>query len=264
MNQEDPDHWASWQYTTLDGGRVPATEIEQARRDLDIRTFRQEYEATFETAGNRVYYAFEREHNVRSWTGEVPREIAVGVDFNVSPMSAVIFVRTGDRVHAIDEVQMFSSNTQELVDEIRRRYPSSRIWAYPDPAGNQRKTSAGGATDITILQNAGWTVKAPRSHNAVRDGINAVNSMLCNAEGQRRFFVDPRCRHTIESLEKFGYKPDTQIPDKDSGWDHMCDAVRYYFDFVFPVRRDTPTLQAERWGHKIGQMPQSQTSRLRI
>ena len=51
----DEHHWESFQYTTLDGGNVPEEEIEQAKRDLDERTFRQEYLATFETAGNRIY-----------------------------------------------------------------------------------------------------------------------------------------------------------------------------------------------------------------
>lgn len=255
MHQEDPDNWASFQYTTLDGGNVSSEEIEQARRDLDIRTFRQEFEATFETAGNRVYYAFDREHNVRPWTGEAVTTIAVGCDFNVSPMCAAIFARKGDDVWAIDEIQMYSSNTQELAEEIHARYPHirpERIFAYPDPAGSARSTKSGGLTDHIILRNAGFQVKAPRAHQPVRDGINAVNSMLCSADNRRRFFVDPRCKNIIECLEKFGYKPDTQIPDKDSGFDHMADAIRYYFDYVFPVRREVEYQPPQRWGHSIG------------
>ena len=41
-----PD-WYSLQFTTLQGGNVAKEEIEQAKRDLDSRTFQQEYEATF-------------------------------------------------------------------------------------------------------------------------------------------------------------------------------------------------------------------------
>ena len=47
--------WESFTYSTLDGGNVSSEEIEQARRDLDERTFRQEYEATFETYSNRLF-----------------------------------------------------------------------------------------------------------------------------------------------------------------------------------------------------------------
>ena len=256
MAQEDPDSWASWQFTTLQGGFVSQSEIESAKQLLDSRTFQQEFEATFVTAGNRVWYAFDRLHNVQPYEGNSSKTtVAIGMDFNIDPMSAVIFAREGDNVWAIDEIEMYSSNTQEMVAEIRNRYPHirpERTWVYPDPASRQRKTSAGGVTDLSLLQNAGFTVKAPAAHNPVRDGINAVNSMLCSAGGQRRFFVDPRCRKLIECLERHNYKPGTTVPDKDTGYDHLTDAARYYFDYVWPVRRDIPIEPPQRWGHGIG------------
>ena len=252
MPKEDPDHWSSYQFTTLQGGFVSESEINEARNLLDARTFQQEFEATFTTAGNRVWYAFDRLHNVRSVPSNSLDVLYVGMDFNIDPMSAVVFTRLGDDVYAIDEIEMFSSNTQEMVAELRTRYPKTRLWVYPDPACRQRKTSAGGLTDLSILQNAGFTVKVPHAHNPVRDGVNAVNSKLCNSNGQRTFFVDPGCRRLIECLERQNYKPGTTQPDKDSGYDHLTDAVRYYFDYVFPVRRDIVEQAPQRWGHKLG------------
>ena len=256
MALEDPDNWESWQFTTLEGGFVSASEVEAAKQLLDARTFQQEFEATFVTAGNRVWYAFDRLHNVVPYTGTADRTtIAIGMDFNIDPMSAVVFAREGNNVWAIDEIEMYSSNTQEMVAEIHNRYPHirpERVWVYPDPASRQRKTSAGGVTDLSLLQNAGFIVKAPAAHNPIRDGINAVNSMLCSAGNQRRFFVDPKCRKLIECFERHNYKAGTTVPDKDSGYDHLTDAARYYFDYVFPVRRDTPIEPPQRWGHSIG------------
>ena len=256
MPQEDPDTWSSFQYTTLDGGNVDELEIDQARKLLDSRTFQQEFEATFVSAGNRVWYAFDRVHNIKPYTGNAAAQtIAIGMDFNIDPMSAVIFAREGDHVWAIDEIEMYSSNTQEMVAEIRSRYNklvADRIWVYPDPACRQRKTSAGGFTDLSILQNAGFVVKAPNSHNQIREGVNAVNSMLCSAGGDRRFFVDPRCKRLIECLERHNYKPGTTVPDKDTGYDHLTDAARYYFDYVWPVRRNIEPQAPQRWGHSIG------------
>lgn len=252
MPKEDPEHWASYQFTTLQGGFVSESEINEARNLLDARTFQQEFEATFTTAGNRVWYAFDRLHNVRPSPSNALDVLYVGMDFNIDPMSAVVFTRQGDDVYAIDEIEMYSSNTQEMVEELRTRYPKTRLWVYPDPACRQRKTSAGGATDLSILQNAGFTVKVPHAHNPVRDGVNAVNSKLCNSVGQRSFFVDPRCRRLIECLERQNYKPGTTQPDKESGYDHLTDAVRYYFDYVFPVRRDIVAQAPQRWGHKLG------------
>lgn len=250
---EDPENWSSYQFTTLDGGNVPAEEVEQAMRDLDERTFRQEYLATFETFAGRIYYSFERIHNVVKYQGTTPDILYIGLDFNISPMSAVVATRIGDTLHIIDEVRMFSSNTQEVVDEIKQRFPRSKIWAYPDPAGNQRKTSAGGQTDITILANAGFVVKAPRVHTPVRDRINAVNSRLCSSSGVRHLLIDPKCKYTIEGLERQTYKEGTSQPDKESGYDHMNDALGYMVDYLFPVRRDIDPelLKPQRWGHAL-------------
>jgi len=250
---EDPSAWSSYSFTTIEGGNVLEEEIESARRDLDERTFRQEYLATFETFSGRIYYAFDRAANVRKYEGNTPDVVYVGMDFNIDPMSAVIAVRSGDTLHIIDEVRLFSSNTKEMVDEIKQRFPKSKVWVYPDPAGSQRKTSAGGMTDITILQNAGFVVKAPRAHTPVRDRINAVNSRLCDSTGIRRLFIDGKCKYTIEGLERQTYREGSSQPDKDSGYDHMNDALGYMVDYLFPVRRDIDPelLTPQRWGHAL-------------
>jgi hypothetical protein len=175
------------------------------------------------------------------------------MDFNIDPMSMVIAARKGDALYVIDEIRIYGSNTAEVVDELKNRYPKTKIWIYPDPAGRQRKTSAGGATDITILQNAGFVVKVPNSHTPVRDRINAVNSRLMSSSGESQLFIDPKCKYTTESLERQVYKQGTSQPDKDGGFDHMNDALGYMVDYMFPVRRDREQdTQPQRWAHRIG------------
>jgi hypothetical protein len=252
MAQEYPEEWAAFQYTTEQGGNVSISEIEAARRSLDARTFNQEFRATFETFSGRIFYAFDRKYNVKAYTDPLPKELHLGVDFNIDPMSAVLGVKTGNVMHIIDEFKIFGSNTEELVEEVKTRYPGHTIIAYPDPAGAQRKTSAGGKTDHTILRTAGFTVKAPHAHNAVRDGINAVNAKLLSSSGFTTLFFDPKCKYAIECLEKQTYKEGTSIPDKDSGFDHMNDALRYMVDYLFPIRQPTTPIPVRQWGHKIG------------
>jgi hypothetical protein len=173
------------------------------------------------------------------------------MDFNIDPMSAVVAIRKNNDLCIIDEIRLFSSNTAEIVEEIKSRYGHRKIWVYPDPASRQRKTSAGGTTDLTILQNAGFIVKCPNSHNPVRDGINAVNSRLLNDRKEVNMYFDPKCKATIEAMEKFTYKEGTSQPDKQSGYDHMADALRYAVDYMFPIKKDTDHIvQPARWGHK--------------
>ena len=245
-------NWQSWTFRTIDGGNVAPEEIEQARRDLSDRQFRQEYEATFETYAGRIYYNFDRSRNLAQYRGEIPREIMVFCDFNVNPISAAVAVPVRSGIHIVDEITIYGSNTDELVDEIRSRYPDKSVRVYPDPAGVQRKTSAGGRTDITILENAGFRVFYHRHHPAVRDRINAVNAALSNADGESSLWIDPACRRVIECLEKQIYKEGTQIPDKDGGFDHMNDAIGYGIEYLKPVTRErTAQAQPARWGHAI-------------
>ena len=248
---EDPGHWASFQYTSLDGGRIPPEEIEQARMDLDERTFRQEFEASFETFVGRIAYNFTREESVLELEDVDTSVIHIGMDFNVSPMSAAIHLRRNDILYQIDEINIHSANTQDMCDEIKSRYPRSKVFVYPDPSGSARKTSAGGQTDHSILSNAGFIVKAPRKHNAVKDRINSYNARLKSSLGQRHLYISPNCKHTIESLEKYCYKEGTQVPDKGE-WDHMFDAASYCVDFLFPLTRDrAPLPLPQRWSHGL-------------
>ena len=229
--------WSSFQFTTLDGGNVPPEEIEAARKDLDSRTFKQEYEASFETYSGVIAYNF-HDDNIRQFALTDEKQLFIGMDFNVDPMSAVVMVKTPIGLHAIDEIIIYGSNTNEMCEEIRNRYPTQQIIVFPDPAGAQRKTSASGKTDISILHNAGFTPKYRSKHPAVKDRINALNTQLSSGDGERRFFVDPKCKNLIKCLRQHSYKEGTQIPDKGNGLDHIFDALTYCVEYVFPVKRD--------------------------
>lgn len=238
--------WSSYQFTTIEGGNVSQSEIEQAKRDLDERTFNQEYQAQFVNYSGIIYYNFSREESVRK-TVDISDTLHIGMDFNLDPMSAVIATRNGDALHIIDEIVIYGSNTDEMVDEILTRYPKQRLFVYPDPASRQRKTSAGGRTDLSILQNAGFTVKVRNSHTSIRDRINAVNSRLKSTDGIRHVYIDPKCKQVIQSLERQVYKEGTSQPDKDSGFDHMNDALGYLIDFLYPIKRQYDIPQPTRW-----------------
>jgi hypothetical protein len=54
-------------------------------------------------------------------------------------------------------------------------------------------------------------------------------------------------------MERFTYKEGSSQPDKDSGYDHMADALRYAIDYMFPIKKDTSDIvQPRRWTHNIG------------
>jgi len=229
--------WQSFKFTTLEGEQVSKDEIEQAKEDLDLRTFQQEYEATFVNYSGMIYYNFNREKNLLDKFSNYHNTLHIGLDFNVEPMCAVVSVIENDSIIIIDEIQIYSSNTNEMVDEIKTRY-NKKIIIYPDPSAKQRKTSAGGMTDLAILKNAGFEVRCRNKAPLVRDRINAVNSKLKNVKGQNSLFILKSCKNAIKSIERQIYKEGTHIPDKDSGYDHMNDALGYLVEYNYPLKRD--------------------------
>ena len=242
------DDWASWQFTTLDGGNVTAEEIEAAKDDLDERTFRQEYMASFETYSNVIYYNFDHKKLFREQMEVDVKDILhIGMDFNVSPISAVIAKSDGKTIQVFDNIEIYGSNTQEMCDEIKERYPNNRIIVYPDASGGARSTK--GISDHRILQQNGFVVKAPRRNPAVKDRINSVNAALQNANGDSRLSIYFKCKRVIESLEKHTYKGDTRQPDKESGFDHLTDALGYLVNSILPIKRpETSTESTDYFG----------------
>lgn len=244
---ESNKDWQSFKYTTLEGGQVSSEEIEQAKQDLDVRTFQQEYEATFVNYSGMIYYNFNRQKNIIEKYERNSAFLHIGLDFNVDPMTAVVCIIERDIVVVVDEIQIYSSNTQEMCEEIRSRYRNKNIVVYPDPSARQRKTSAGGFTDISILKNAGFDVRCRNTAPLVRDRINSVNSRLKNVNGKNNLFIVKSCKNVIKSIERQIYKEGTHIPDKDSGYDHMNDALGYLIEYNFPLRRNFVSSPQKRW-----------------
>ena len=134
-----------------------------------------------------------------------------------------------------------------MVQEIKHRYKDKHIYVYPDPASKQRKTSAGGTTDLAILKNAGFHLRVRNAHPLIRDRINAVNTKLKNANGKRTLFIANNCKNVLKSIERQIYKEGTVIPDKDNNYDHMNDSLGYLVEYLYPVRRDFKPSKPMRW-----------------
>lgn len=245
LNEKD---WNAFQFTTIDGGNVPPEEVEAAMRDLDDKTFAQEYLATFNSYSGTVYYNFDYKKHIQPQTDIDTGIIHVGMDFNWDPFSCVIAQVSGNEIRVHDELYIRGSSTDDVVDELKRRYPHSKIIVYPDPASRQKRTSAGGKTDFSILMNAGFKVLARPSHTPVRDRVNAVNTKLKTADGNVSLYIDPKCKHIVESLQRLTYKEGTTVIDKDSGLDHASDSLGYLIDYLFPLRTYIePQAEPQRW-----------------
>ena len=237
----DEEDWESWQFTTLEGGNVPPEEVEAARRNLDTRTFEQEYEAEFVTYTGLVYYGFDYRESVVDKDYDPDLPVMIGMDFNIDPMTATIFQEDENdgTLFLVDEIEIFGSNTDEMAEEILCRYPETYITVFPDPACVQSRTSAGGRTDLSILQSYGFKCKFRRKHPLIRDRINSVNSALCAADGTRRLLISKTCKRVINAFERHSYKKGTNLPEKggESDLSHITDSVGYLVEYLYPINK---------------------------
>jgi len=226
----DPtEEWKRWSFTTIEGGNVPAEEVEAARAQLDERTFKQEFEASFENLTGLVAISF-GDDNISEKAKDISvSPILLGVDFNVDPMSGICAVKDGENLYVFDEVMLTGgATTWDFAEEVVRRYGvDRRVIACPDPTGGARKTAGVGATDHSILRRSGFNVSSPRAPWKIRDKITAVNTALLDASGSRRTFIHPRCKQLIKSLRTLTYAPNTGLPNKNLGVDHAFDAFGY-------------------------------------
>ena len=159
---------------------------------------------------------------------DVGGPILVGLDFNVGIMAGVICSKVQDQLHIWDEIAVKNSNTDEVGQMLRERFPNREIVVYPDPTGQARKTSTG-VTDHGILRKYGLKVVAPKSPWAVKDRLNATNWLIKNAEGERRMYVHPRCKNTIKGFRSVTFKEGAEdfIVDKEPGLEHWIDGAGY-------------------------------------
>ena len=227
-------NWKSWQFKTIDGGFVPKEEIERAKRSMDEVIFRQEFEGSFETTGNRAAYNFERElHCIK--TKELSNNLWWGVDFNVDFMTAVLACQyTDGTIHFFNELRLKNSNTEELSIEMKKIAPN--IECYPDPAGKARSTTSR-RSDHQILRDHGFLIRAKKSHPSHIDRLNALNRKLKDAEGKVGMTVEPSCRFLVKDLEQCQRDKRGGLDKTQMDLTHALDACSYAIAHKFPIRR---------------------------
>jgi hypothetical protein len=244
---QNQPHWAAFQFTTEQGGIVLREELESAMHEMDERTYRQEFQASFENLGTGIaYYAFDRAHNVRPLHYNPKLPLFWALDFNMNPLCSVLGQTFNGVVHILDELILPDSNTLAACEEFlsrTRKWTTApevfdeplpldvanefedllaqlqplplNVYIYGDATGEQRKTSAS-RTDWQIVKNFFGryldryraSFRVPSANPPVKDRINCVNAVLCNHAGQHRLRIDPRCKQLIKDFEQVCWKAD--------------------------------------------------------
>ena len=219
------------QGSSFDNPYLPPSYVESLRDSYDEKMYQQEVLGQFVTTGvGQVYYSFNRLRNVKPVAMDPKYPLMIGMDFNINPMSAVVFQCIGPEIRVIDEISLMSSDTSEMGKFILAKY--GRVRVIPDSTGKRKQTSSKGLSDHQILRDMGHEV-VYNANPARFDRYVCVNNLL----EKDRLVIDPKCKHLIADLEKVTYRPGTTEPDAttDKTLTHISDALGYGCWFCFPV-----------------------------
>lgn len=255
----DPD-WRLYHWKSAD--ILPPDVIEAARRRMSARQFKQEYEASFETAAGRIY----EEYGPANHTTEriqSHEQLWWGHDFNFTPMSSFVGVRRGESLYALDEIVLDSAvarqSALEFVDKFKD-HGNKRVIVFGDPAGRAGEKH-GHASDYNeielVLRQHGWTYerRVKPAAPAIRDRQNAVRAKVRTADGKVTLFVNQATAPTLhKGLATVQMKAGSTFIEEQSREQHITTAIGYCIAHEWPVlfHQDqvivTPQPTVHHWG----------------
>jgi len=187
-----------------------------------------------------VYNAYNRITHRSTETIQSKEPLRIGMDFNVTNMSAVVYVLRGKEWHAVDELKGIY-DTPAMVDTIKEKYPEHNIRVYPDASGKSRKTVDASTSDIAILEQAGFIIYANKKNPYVKDRVMSTNKAFSSG---LLFINDTMCPEYSRCMEQLAYDKNGE-PDKSSNLDHLPDAGTYPIAFELPVVKPVANLNVK-------------------
>jgi hypothetical protein len=229
-------HWKSAEI-------LPPDVIEAMKRAMSQKQFKQEFEASFETAGGRIYEDYSKENHTGARI-EPHEQLMWMHDQNFTPLSSAVGVRRDNNLYLLDEIVLTSAVSKQSAMEFVEKFKEHKnrhVLIYGDPAG-QAGEKHGHASDYTdieaVLKANGWTYtrKVKPAHPAIKDRQNAVRSKICTADGLRTLFVNPTtakwCDKGLATVQL--QDGSTFQEDQKNKYQHITTAIGYCVDVEWP------------------------------
>lgn len=241
MSANDPD-WQGYHWISAD--ILPKETIESAKRSMSLKQYKQEYEASFETATGRIYEDYSKD-NYTDRTIQSHEQLMWMHDQNYTPLSSAIGVRENDNVYLLDEIVLESAVSKQSAIEFVERYKDHKnkhVLIYGDPSGRNGEKH-GHSSDYTdmedVLRDNGWKFSrnVARSHPAIKDRQNAVRGKIKTASGDVSLFVNintaPWCHKGLATVQL--QKGSSFQEDQKNQYQHITTAIGYMVEYEFPV-----------------------------
>jgi len=241
QSANDPD-WGFYHWISAD--ILPPDVIAAAKRQMSAKQYRQEFEASFETAVGRIY----EDYSTANHTDRVIQkheQLLWMHDQNYTPLSSAIGIKDEDDVYLLDEIVLTSAVSRQSALEFVEKYKdhdNKNVLLYGDPAGKAGEKHAH-ESDYTqieeVLKEHGWKYsrRIKAAHPAIKDRQNAVRAKICTADGHRTLFVNPSnapwCDKGLATVQL--QKGSSFQEDQTNQYQHISTAIGYMIDYDYPV-----------------------------
>jgi hypothetical protein len=190
--------------------------------------------------GDYFYYAFQPSRDISDTAQYDPNlPIGVGMDFNVGRMSATLWQKHQDRTWCFDEIVILgNSDTQQMCDALKARFPISKLILYPDASAKARKTS--GRSDLEIMRAAGFEdIRFLGVNPRLRD-----RQLMMNGRFEKQLTkINPKCKNLIKDCKSVKQKADFTKDKTIIELTHTSDSMDYYHttEYNFSIDRTPKT-----------------------
>ena len=230
--KENPEEGSRvFEFPTALNPYFPKDELARLKETLDPQSYKAMFEINWDTQPQNTIYNSFSEANVmqNAYRRELP--VSVAIDWGFGHPTAALFMQYDERrdvVYVIDEIYKERTLLDDLYQQILAKKYNITQW-YCDPAGLQTR-------EQTAMSNVQWFKEKYNVHfkwrrTNVVPGIALVRSYVMNSNGQRRLYVDEKCKHTIDEFKNYRFKErDGQTIDEPlKENDDALDALRYWF-----------------------------------
>ncbi|MDP3273435.1 hypothetical protein [Limnobacter sp.] len=237
-------HWKSAEI-------LPTDVIAAMKMAMSLKQFKQEFEASFETASGRIYEDYSSDNHTAE-TIKPHEQLLWYHDFNYTPMSSGIGVKRDKGLYLLEEIILTSAVSRQSALEFVERYKEHKnrhVLLYGDPAGRAGEKH-GHASDYTeiegVLRSHNWTVtrKVKPAAPSIKDRQNAVRAKIKNAAGEVSLFVNPqKAPYTHKGLATVQTKDGSTFLEQETDYQHITTAIGYMVDYDYPVASKSHRVQ---------------------
>lgn len=254
--EEKPDNYRLIQAPTTQNKFLEPDYVESMKELYDEEYYRINVLGEFgDYTSGLIVKNFSNE-NIKELHYQPDLPLHLTFDFNVDPMSCILAHVTGGKVFYFDEFILENTTTQGTMDEVLKKYPAHKtdIIINGDASGDNRSTQSE-VSNYVIIRNA---LKRHYPNNKIKfdlrpynppikNRIASFNAMICNHNGERKIFIDKRCKWLLYNIYNLKYKVGSDVVDVPTYsqiktennlkyLEHAFDAASYLTEYYFPIR----------------------------